>query len=249
MTSHSEEAILQEIAETQKRQRDLSTAIKSKAKLQKVECEGVSALKPQVDTVAELLQKFGATSDACSEIGFPDQLAQHAPTLLLILELSSSDVVVSYALGQGRTHREDMSAGQLWDVDLRSGVAAGIEWLYILAPEEVTASLLEQDEKLMYRLGRYVVEHQLFHWTIKQNCESGVSPKNRQLKTQAARSIPTTLPAKIQTQLRNFFLNDDRTSRYWVHSFCKRWKVKPRSRLQAGENMDSKLVETKVSWL
>ena len=139
-----------------------------------------------------------------------------------------------------------MPIDQLWDTDARSEIAAGVEWLYILAP---LVSLSDAVPKQTLRLSRYVTEYRLFHWLAEQNCSSGVNPANRQLIAEAVRSIPTCLPSNLEEHMRKFFLNEGRATRKWVKRFCGRWGVDPGRRLRPGENLAPKVLEDKESWL
>ena len=239
-------SLQKQLVESRKRVRELTEAIKAKTD----ELHQFTQV-PSVgrDNVASLLRKFGASSfESSQQPTLPPQLTTHTANLLLLLELSDfcSDAVVSWAIGQGNPRKRSMPIDQLWDTDARSEIAAGVEWLYILAP---LVSLSDAVPKQTLRLSRYVTEYRLFHWLAEQNCSSGVNPANRQLIAEAVRSIPTCLPSNLEEHMRRFFLNEGRATRKWVKRFCGRWGVDPGRRLRPGENLGPKVLEDKESWL
>ena len=73
MATLSEEALLKQLAETKKRQRELSQAIRQKKQLQKV-AKGLGAESGD-QSVASLLQDLGAASCDSSQPSLPPQLA------------------------------------------------------------------------------------------------------------------------------------------------------------------------------
>jgi len=253
MATLSEQTLFrqEQLAGTRKRKRELTQAIKEKTKQLQRMAEASSVGGGGGQSVATLLEQIGASSFESSQPSLPPQLATHTSTLLMLLELSGfcTDVVVSWAMGQGRPQKQSMAVDQLWDTDIRSKIAAGVEWLYILAPLDHVVSLPDAAPQQILRLSRYAAEHKLFHWVIKQNCDSGVSPQNSQLVAEAIRSVPAGLPTNLKEQFCNFFLSSDRATRYWVQSFCGRWGVDTGRRLRPGENMDPKVMESKESWL
>ena len=95
--------------------------------------------------------------------------------LLAIFQLSAhcSDTAAAWALKQGmsKSNTEQSSA------ETRQFVAAGVEWLYILSPQDLVDSLFETVKDKMCDLGRYVVEYRLFHWLVVQNCSKGIHQK------------------------------------------------------------------------
>lgn len=170
----------------------------------------------------------------------------------MLLELSgfcTTDVVVSWAMGQGRPQKQSIAVDQLCDTNIKSKIAAGVESLYILAPLDHVVSLPDAATQQILRLSRYVAKYKLFHWVIKQTCDSGVSPQNSRFVAEAVRIVPDGLPANLKEQSCNLFLNNDRATRYWVQRFCGRWEVDTGRRLRPGENMDPKVMESKESWL
>lgn len=166
--------------------------------------------------------------------------------LLAVFELSShcSDTAVSWALGQGRSKSTlDQSSAET-----RQSAAAGVEWLYILSPQDLLDSLFETVHDKIYELGLYIVEYHLFHWLVAQNCSKGITPKARQVLAEAARSVPTTMPLADQDKLRKSFLDDTRLVRKWIESFRQRWGVKPGT-LPAGDLLEPSVLKEKVAWI
>ena len=122
-------------------------------------------------------------------------------------------------LGQGRSKSEiDQSSAET-----RQFVAAGVEWLYILSHQDLLDSLFEAVQSKIYDLGRFVIEYRLFHWLVAQNCSKGIRPKARQVRAEAARSVPAAMPLGDQDKLRKSFLEDTRLVRKWIESLRQRW--------------------------
>ena len=86
-----------------------------------------------------------------------------------------------------------------------------------------------------------------FLWAVKQNCERGVAPQNKQLFAAAARNVPIGIPDEVVDKLNNFFLTDTRRLRMWSVEFRKRWGIE-RGRLCAGENFDPEILQNRVPW-
>lgn len=235
-----------ELLASRKRKRELSEAIKAKAKELKKTAEDSTKARAMSDTVAALLEQFGASSFESPPTSIPPRLAPYTSSLSMLLELSGfcTDVVVSWAMGQGLRRKHATPQEKLWDTELRSNIAAGVEWLYILSP-------LDQDDhpQKALRLSRYVIEYRLFHWLVSKNCDSGVNPQNSQLVVEAVRFAPASLPLDQKEQLRIFLTNNDRATRYWIRSFCGRWGVGMGRRLRPGENMPPHVMDQKASWL
>ena len=199
--------------------------------------------------IASLLQELGAdlTVDQPGFVLAADLLQHKDKNLLLaIFELSAhcSDTAAAWALKQGmsKSNTEQSSA------ETRQFVAAGVEWLYILSPQDLVDSLFETVQDKMCDLGRYVVEYRLFHWLVVQNCSKGITPKARQVLAEAARSVPSAMPLEDQDKLRTSFLEDTRLVRKWLESFRQRWDVKTGT-LPAGDLLDPSVLKEKVAWM
>ena len=207
--------------------------------------------KRTCNDLASLLQELGTSSETRG-IGqqISPRLARHEDkmTLLALCKLADqcADAVTCWALGHGGggfcTNFVRI------DPELRRQVANGVEWLYILSSEEDINNSVESVVETVQCLGRYVVEYSLFLWTVKQNCENGVAPQNRQLFAAAAQCVPIAMPDHVVDNLKNFFLQDTRRLRCWSVQFRNRWGVKP-GRLCAGENFDPQILQNKVPWV
>ena len=161
-----------------------------------------------------------------------------------MFELSAqcSATAASWVLGQGRSKSKlDQSSAET-----RQSVAAGVEWLYIFSHQDLLDSLLEAVQGKIYDLGRYVVEYRLFHWLVAQNCSKGIRPKARQVRAEAARSVPAAMPLGDQDKLRKSFLEDTRLVRKWIEGFRQRWGVKPGT-LPAGDLLEPSVLKEKVA--
>ena len=232
------EAMKATVAQLRKRKLELTVELQMKKKQAKKQ-------KP----LAELLCELG-TDPMVDQPDFvlPAELVQHSDKkpLLAIFELSApcSDAAASWALGQGKS-KSKLDASTL---ETRQAVTAGVDWLYILSPQDLLDSLFDTVQEKMYDLGRYVLEYHLFHWLVAQNCSKGIRPKARQFLAEAARSVPTDMPDCDQDKLRSFFLGDARLVRKWIESFRQRWGVKP-GMLPAGDLIEPKVLDEKVAWI
>ena len=192
--------------------------------------------------IAQLLHEGGA-NQVCPKLD-----KDRTRVLLLLFELASPciDIVVSYALGQGRGDQCRGSGLDEWSPDARSSIAAGVELLYVGAPFDMVVGLLESPELQLQSLARYVVEYHLFHWLTGQNCDKGVAPRSGQVFAEAPKHLPAQAPLHLRQKMRKFFLSADRAARYWLVSFQQRWGVKIRL-LGAGEDLEPGQLECKVS--
>jgi hypothetical protein len=238
----------EELLATKKRKQEITQTIRSTDRELHATAGAVVPSFAWRQAVAVLLEQMGASSfeSSPSPPSLSPELSSHTSCLLLLLELSGfcTDVVVSWAMGQGLPRKQATSTELLWDTDRRSNIAAGVEWLYILAPPH-NDDLPEES----LRLSRYVIEYRLFHWLVGQNCDSGVSPGNSQLIAEAVRCAPADLPLDLKEKVCMFFTNNNRTTRYWTRSFCDRWGIDIGRRLRAGENMPPEVMDLKESWL
>ena len=193
--------------------------------------------------VAQLLHEAGAGNLK------PRVDKDQGKELVLLLELSggSTDVVVSYALGQGRPKQCCHSGLNVHDLNVRSNIAAGVELLYLKVPFNAVVHALDVPEQQIFRMSRYLVEHHVFHWLVDQNCQKGVAPSLSQVLVQASRFVSELLrPSSTREKLHLFFLGD-RAARMWAVSFRQRWQVQD-GRLQVGEDMDKNLLGSKGPW-
>lgn len=192
--------------------------------------------------LAEQLQNAGA-HDACPKL-------DHAKskTLLLLLELANlqTDIVVSYALGQGRPEECRSHGLDVWSKDTRQHISAAVQLLYLGVQDSQLASLYD-DEKQTYALCKYVVEYHLFQWLVSLNCDKGVYPRPSQILSQAASLVPQGAPVSLQQKMKVFFLGSDRAARFWVVSFKQRWGVTV-GLPPAGEDLDREDLVAKVAW-
>ena len=194
--------------------------------------------------IAQELEHSGR-QEACPRVD-----KKQSKILLLLFELAnvSSDVVVSYVLGQGRPERFRSHGLDVWNSDTRRFISDGVELLYLGSPYSLVVGLMEAEDNVKYDLCKYVVEYSLFHWLVKQNCEKGVYPKSDQIFTAACSYLPTGAPCHLQQRLRSFFLGGDRAARCGLASFKDRWGITiglPPS----GEDLEPKVLERKVPWL
>ena len=173
-----------------------------------------------------------------------------AVALLLLLELAGfcTEVVVSYALGQGRDCRSMDSDFEVHDQGVRSVIAAGVELLFLGVPLNIMVTALDTSGQQVYSFSRYVVEYHLFHWLIHQNCNKGVAPSHAQLLMAAAGFVKKVLcPGCISERLNAFFVDGGRAARMWACRFKHKWGVRTGA-LKVGEDMGQSLLEAKAPW-
>lgn len=182
------------------------------------------------------------------DVQVPSALAKHKDkqAVLALYELSghSADVAASWLLGQGRSKREPVQ----YDDALRKRAKAGVEWLYIKSPDDSLATWHDAPAHRIYDLGRYIVEYALFCWLVDQNCVKGTAPSHRQLRDQASKLVPQSLPDDVKTKMVHFFLANSRATRHWMVSFRQRWGVKPGA-LVVGETLEPAVLHTRAPWL
>lgn len=193
--------------------------------------------------VAQELEK-GGRDETCPKV---DQ--RHSKMLLLLFELANVcvDVVVSYVLGQGRPEHFRSHGLDVWNSDTRRCISTGVELLYLGVSYSLVVGLFETEDNVMYELCKYVVEYNLFHWLVKQNCEKGVFPKSDQIFTAACSYLPAGAPLHIQERLKSFFLGGDRAARYWLAAFKDRWGVTT-GLPPSGEDLEPSVLQSKVPW-
>ena len=245
MTSHELEL---EVAALKKRKLELSAELRRKSD---AIAKAAHSGQAQQQSLASLVLDVGVQSFAepTTVVSIPPQLAAHKmkAKLLALFELSghSAELVASWLLGHGR----GVLGSDHCDPENVKLTVAGVEWLYIRTPDHELATALDSvSAKHLLQLGRYVVEHHLFQWLVKQNCEQGVAPKSYQLLTEAVTSVPFAMHAGAQAKLCDLFQQPRRVTWLWLASFRERWDVKE-GMLTPGETLDPKLMEDKVAWL
>ena len=153
--------------------------------------------------IAKLLHKAGLTQ-------LTPKLAKPAMQLisdfLILYELCEfcDDVVVSYALGLGRPCRfQNHGYMDMWDVDLRSNIAAGFGLVYqALELSFLVANLANCPQKRLDSLCKYIIEYKLFLWMVELNCDKGVAPPILQLLAQATKFISILAPSATRESLK-----------------------------------------------
>lgn len=187
--------------------------------------------------------------DAGIQGSFPCVSAQQQKGLVMLFELADfcPDVVVSYALGQGREDRHKCTEFDQWDPEVRQAISAAVYILYNNMDFDHAVYALDGSEYSLKTLSRYVVEYRVFHWVVEQNCEKGVSPTPRLVCEAASRYVPTAAPQLLRQGMRGFFLSSHRAARYWLVSFKKRWQGQSGS-LGTGEDLEPGVLEQKAFW-
>lgn len=203
--------------------------------------------------LSTLVQQLGSASLAGTDgLSVSERLASHKDrlTLLALFKLSdhSADAVAYWVLRHGVADGKLRSSYVDVDPEAKRCTVAGVEWLYILSSVEDINTSVESASRDAYYLGRYVVEYKLFLWAIKQNCDHGVAPHNRQLFAEAIKSVPSALPDAVGDNLKKFFLENNRHLRRWALEFRGRWCIE-RGRLGSGENLEPLVLHSRVTWI
>ena len=198
---------------------------------------------------------------ATSPTGRPQRLPSSfarmlVPYVLLIFALSdcNTEVALAYALGIGRGRRHLVDAAQRLDDEYCEAVSAGIEWTYILAPEAQLQGMFDEprfygSRRRIRRAALYVVEFELFWWTVRQNCWYGLAPAGSQLLQKAISSISCGVPLPIRDRMVLEFATCSSVARNWLTKWRRRWggrigvMPKPGPRVQRPELLP------KASWL
>ena len=171
---------------------------------------------------------------------------------LLVLEHLAEgqwDIVASYALGQGRQAKCGLHGFDIWDVEVRRNIVAGLQLLYLAVDFKVLVASLDDSANEVASLSKYVIEYRLWHWVLDLNCNKGVKPGTFQILSKACTVIPKNASSQVTADLRASFMNTDHGSRSafrWVASFKDRWHAKL-SQLPVGENLEVSSVQAKVS--
>ena len=235
-------------SELKKRKRELTE------ELQRQKRRARKSSRKEEERIDLLLHDWGAEQETQGDACVPPQLHRHISALVLLLQLSGfcTDLVVSWALGQGSIKKRQGSSFAVWDAEARRAISSGIEWLYIFAPMHLILSAIENcNPEELYQLSRYVIEYNLFHWLIKQNCEIGAAPKSAQIFEEVFRLIKVhlanLLPEAVEEKLSQYFMESKRAARYWLVSFRKRWGIRP-GQLDAGEELEPQQLQSRESW-
>ena len=171
---------------------------------------------------------------------------------LLVLEhLAGWDVVVCYALGQGRQSKCGQHGFDIWDLVVRRNIVAGLQLLYLKVDFSTLVASLDDSAQEAANLAKYATEYRLWQWLLDLNCKKGVKPSTFQLLSKACTVIPDKASSEVIQNLREFFMNTDHGSRSafrWAASFKDRWKAKLGS-LEVGETLEVSEIQGKVSWV
>jgi len=147
----------------------------------------------------------------------------------------SSQIAVDFMMGKGSSRcKEFHGKGENW-------CKAYIEKLYLRCPILTLASLIPQEPSKtvaqhLFRVGLYMVEHQMYVWTDKMNTQKGLAPTRGQLQTKASSSIPSSFPETVRIRLRCTIMGSTHAWGMFVCRWRKRWgcrfgKVPARSKL------------------
>lgn len=171
--------------------------------------------------------------------------------VLMLLELAkfNTDVVVSFALGQGRLDQYGGSGLDANDHAVRQAMSTAVNCLFLAVDDGlmVDSSFVHGTELEMHSLGRYVVEYKVFKWLLEQNCKKGLSPGGGLVREMASKHIPDQLPLHICHGMKQLFRSGGRAGRYWLVSFQKKWGAKVGC-LGIGEDLEPGLLEQKEPW-
>ena len=201
--------------------------------------------KRQTTHLAQILHDAGA-QEHCPNLDVKVQ-AQ----LLMLLELAGgdADIVVSFALGQGRLGQCSGSRLDSHDPIVRQNISSAVHALHVAAPDSmmVDFSYVHGKDIEVQSLGRYVVEYKVCKWLLEQNCQKGLSPSGGLVREMASKFIPGQLPHHIHHGMKSLFLSGCRAGRYWLVSFKKRWDAKV-GHLGTGIDLEPGLLEQKAPW-
>ena len=139
-------------------------------------------------------------------------------------------------------------------------IVAWVETACIETPDDALRDLLDEPaascapkaagrkRKNLMQAGRYVLEHAIFQWTVKQNLVHGVAPSRDLLVTHALSIIPESLPHFVRVKLSNPLMSAARTQRKWLRSFRLRWGARVGG-LPERKHLPQELIHSKVSSL
>ena len=188
------------------------------------------------------------------QVGQADLEPKDLPTpalMVFVLADYNAAVAVDYLRGKGRSKRSYLEERSHDDI------VAWVETACIETPDATLRDLLDEPaagcaptatkckRKNLTQAGRYVLEHALFQWTVKQNLVHGVAPSRDLLVTHALSIIPESLPRLVRVKLSHPLRSSARTQRKWLWSFRRRWGARVGG-LPARKHLPQELIHSKV---
>ena len=70
---------------------------------------------------------------------------------------------------------------------------------------------------------RFIIEHRLFQWLKRQNCEQGVAPSRLQLVRHALSTLPQEPPLSVVDAVAKPLRGSARRQRKWLQNFRRKW--------------------------
>ena len=166
---------------------------------------------------------------------------------MMVFVLAGHDAALAADFLRGRGRGPDMTfrdaAPDVGDIE------ADIEWAYIHAKLEYLLALFDAPTNSaaskVEKAARYVVEHKLFQYTVRQNCEVGVAPGRAQLVGQALALVPQGVPPEIAAKIRYAYSGGPHAERKWLAKWRRRWRAR-KGKLQVRERLATALIKKKA---
>ena len=176
-----------------------------------------------------------ASSSSCPEVSTATparksaaQVSMHLILVVFALAKFRPEVAVAFTLGRGRGRRYAACGHDCNSADVEQSLTAAIENAYIDAPLNQCTDMLDDpayygNSTKLFKAIRYVMEYDVYHWVLSQNCDFGVAPVPPMMFAKALEFIPVGTPAVVKQRLVSSFEWAGVGARSWLINSRARW--------------------------
>lgn len=208
--------------------------------------EGLPALRRRIRVLRQQERREAAKQQKIASCAYLGE-RQIPDVAMMVFVLAGHDAALAADFLRGRGRGPDMTfrdaAPDVGDIE------ADIEWAYIHAKLEYLLALFDAPANSaaskVEKAARYVVEHKLFQYTVRQNCEVGVAPGRAQLVGQALALVPQGVPPEIAAKIRYAYSGGPHSERKWLAKWRRRWRAR-KGKLQVRERLATALIKKKA---
>ena len=171
--------------------------------------------------------------------------------MVYVLAHCRAEVAVAFALGKGRGPRFEFPChAEEEPSDLSCELTVLIEEAYIKVDMDHLVNLFDNPDYYgsvaqVHLATRYVMEYDLFHWVVSQNCEKGVAPVVVSMYETAASLVPAEAPQFAQVRLESAFAMVGVAAYTWLKSFRRRWYAKV-GKIEIGTDLPQEELQRKA---